>query len=67
MKPRTESCWIDTAPPTRYGTVSRSLDTDVVVVGAGIVGLTAAWMLASAGRSVTVLEGQRVARGVTAR
>ena len=39
----------------------------MVVVGAGIVGLTAAWVLAKAGLDVTVLEAARVARGVTAR
>jgi len=67
MTVNTEACWIDTAPATRYPAVTRSFESEVVVVGAGIVGLTTAWVLAQAGVDVTVLEGQRVARGVTAR
>lgn len=34
------------------------LDVDVVVVGAGIAGLTAAWEVATAGQSVVVLEAR---------
>lgn len=41
------------------------LDIDVAIVGAGITGLTAAILLARAGRSVVVLEGQSIGDGVT--
>ena len=34
----------------------KAIDTDVVIIGAGIAGLTAAWRLLEAGRSVAVLE-----------
>jgi glycine/D-amino acid oxidase-like deaminating enzyme len=37
------------------------------VIGAGIVGLTAAYLLASAGLSVAVVEALRVGRQVTGR
>lgn len=42
-------------------------DVDVVVVGAGLTGLTTALLLARAGRSVTVLEGRRAGEGTTGR
>jgi heterodisulfide reductase subunit A-like polyferredoxin len=38
---------------------------DVVVVGAGITGLTAAWLLQSQGRAVAVVEAQAVGAGTT--
>ena len=40
------------------GTVLEQLERDVVVVGAGVTGLTAATRLAAAGRSVIVLEAR---------
>jgi glycine/D-amino acid oxidase-like deaminating enzyme/nitrite reductase/ring-hydroxylating ferredoxin subunit len=39
--------------------LSRDIDVDVVVIGAGIVGLTTAYQLTSSGRSVAVLERAR--------
>jgi glycine/D-amino acid oxidase-like deaminating enzyme/nitrite reductase/ring-hydroxylating ferredoxin subunit len=42
-------------------------DCDVLVVGAGIVGLTAALSLVDAGQSVIVLEARQVGRQVTGR
>ncbi|MER6561215.1 FAD-binding oxidoreductase, partial [Streptomyces sp. NPDC001027] len=60
------SYWLDTVPggdplPPPEG----SLSVDVAVVGAGIAGLSTAWELARRGRSVAVLEADRIAAGVT--
>ncbi len=63
--PGTRSLWLDTAPaPDRTGTPLPS-EVDVAVLGAGIAGLTTAYRLAKAGRSVLVLEADRVAAGVS--
>ena len=62
-----ECCWTATADATSYATLKHSGSTDVAVVGAGIVGLTATYMLAQAGLSVTVLEARQVGRQVTGR
>jgi glycine/D-amino acid oxidase-like deaminating enzyme/nitrite reductase/ring-hydroxylating ferredoxin subunit len=64
---RPECCWTATAPHTGYPPLSGSGGADVAVVGAGIVGLTAAYLLASAGLSVAVVEALRVGRQVTGR
>src|SRR5207244_310670 len=52
---------------TSYPAIEESRRVDVAIVGAGIVGLTAAHMLARAGLAVTVLEARRVGRQVTGR
>ena len=61
------SCWVATAPRTNYPELKGSLHAETAVVGAGIVGLTAALRLCQAGRSVIVVEGLRVGGQVTGR
>lgn len=53
-----ESYWLDTAPAfVRAALGPAEGRTDVVIVGAGFTGLSAALALARQGAGVTVLEG----------
>lgn len=58
------SLWID-PDATRYPTLSGPGSADVVVVGAGIAGLTVAALLVRAGRRVVVLEARELATGTS--
>lgn len=60
-----ESYWIQSTEPTAYPSVTADLDADVAVIGGGIAGLAAAWEIARTGRSVTVLEADRIVAGTT--
>ncbi|MCA9115529.1 MAG: FAD-dependent oxidoreductase [Planctomycetaceae bacterium] len=53
-------------PATQYPPHSGPLETDVLIVGGGITGLTAAMHLVAAGRKVAVLEAGRIGAGTTA-
>jgi glycine/D-amino acid oxidase-like deaminating enzyme/nitrite reductase/ring-hydroxylating ferredoxin subunit len=59
------SPWLANLDPPSWPSVEGDLETDVVVVGAGIAGLTVASLLAGDGFSVVVLEANRVGRGTT--
>jgi glycine/D-amino acid oxidase-like deaminating enzyme/nitrite reductase/ring-hydroxylating ferredoxin subunit len=59
------SLWLETAQAPRYPRLEHDLTVDVAVVGAGIVGVTAALLLKQAGATVALLEGRRLGRGVT--
>lgn len=62
------SIWEKTAESTNpRPPLGTDLEADVVVVGAGIMGVTAALRLADAGRSVVLLEAQQVGAGDTGR
>jgi glycine/D-amino acid oxidase-like deaminating enzyme len=61
------SLWVATVPPTTYPTLSGDLTVDIVIIGAGITGITAATLLKEAGRNVAVIEAQHVGGGVTGR
>jgi glycine/D-amino acid oxidase-like deaminating enzyme/nitrite reductase/ring-hydroxylating ferredoxin subunit len=52
----TKPHWMDAAPLPSFPRLERNQKVDVVVVGAGIAGLTAAYLLTKVGRSVAVLE-----------
>lgn len=50
-----------------YPPAEGSISTDICIVGGGLAGLTAALELARSGRSVVVVEAQRVAWGASGR
>ena len=64
-RPDRISYWLATAPSPSYPKLEGQAEADVAVIGAGIVGLTCAALLAAAGRDVLVIEGDRIAAGVS--
>ncbi|MGH2754628.1 MAG: FAD-dependent oxidoreductase [Actinomycetota bacterium] len=62
---RPSSLWLETSPPPAFEQLPGDLEVDVVVIGAGIAGLTTAYLLKAAGKKVAVLEARRVCGGVT--
>jgi glycine/D-amino acid oxidase-like deaminating enzyme/nitrite reductase/ring-hydroxylating ferredoxin subunit len=54
--------WIASAPLPRFPKLDRNLDVDVAVIGGGIMGITAAYLLKQSGRTVALLEKERCAR-----
>jgi glycine/D-amino acid oxidase-like deaminating enzyme len=62
--------WLQHVPKSRQPVFPRHrghLDTDVVVIGAGLMGAMTAYGFAAAGVKVVVLEAGRVGRGTSAR
>ncbi len=61
------SYWIQSSPGKNFGSLNSDLVSDVVVVGAGIAGLTTAYFLAKAGAKVVVVEDGTIGSGETGR
>ncbi|MGW7064702.1 FAD-dependent oxidoreductase [Streptomyces sp. NPDC054904] len=59
------SYWMQTVDMPAYPPLTTPAEADVVVVGAGMAGLSTAWELSRAGLRVIVLEAGRIAAGVT--
>ncbi|MGQ9371605.1 NAD(P)/FAD-dependent oxidoreductase [Azospirillum sp. ST 5-10] len=65
---RPDSLWERTAPPApALPALEESVRADVVVIGGGFTGLSAALHLAEAGRSAVVLEASELGRGASGR
>lgn len=63
--PRNPSLWSIRARPQDRGRLLGRKQSDVLVVGGGIVGLTTALFLRRGGSEVTVVEARRVGEGTT--
>jgi glycine/D-amino acid oxidase-like deaminating enzyme/nitrite reductase/ring-hydroxylating ferredoxin subunit len=62
---RKESLWIEGTEPPPVRALDGDSRADVCVVGAGIAGLSAAYHLAKAGKSVIVLDDGEIGQGMT--
>lgn len=61
------SLWTSTASTPTFAPLMANAEVDVVIVGGGITGVTAALFLAQAGRSVALVEARRIGSGVSHR
>jgi glycine/D-amino acid oxidase-like deaminating enzyme/nitrite reductase/ring-hydroxylating ferredoxin subunit len=61
------SYWIDSVIPLEFASLKKDLDTDVLVIGAGIAGLTTTYQLLKTGRNVTLIEDGLIGSGESGR
>jgi glycine/D-amino acid oxidase-like deaminating enzyme/nitrite reductase/ring-hydroxylating ferredoxin subunit len=59
------SYWIDSTPSASFPPLSQDVTVDVAIVGAGIAGLTTAMLLKKAGKTVAVVESNRIITGAS--
>jgi len=64
---QTTSPWIATVDMPAYPPLSEDVRADVCIIGAGIAGMTTAYLLAKAGRKVVVLDDGLIGNGETGR
>jgi len=64
---QTDPIWYASAAPPSFPPLALDASADVCVVGAGIAGLTTAYLLARGGKSVIVLDSKPVAGGESGR
>lgn len=65
LPPFPESYWISNAAVPHHPSLEEDISVDVVVVGAGITGITTAYLLTKAGKKVALLESGRPLHGTT--
>lgn len=60
-----ESLWLATTDLPSFPRLAEDIKTDVAVVGAGITGITTAYLLAKAGKDVVLIEAGQILNGTT--
>lgn len=60
-----ESLWVATTELPTFSRLAEDIETDVAIVGAGITGITTAYLLAKAGKDVVLIEAGQILNGTT--
>ncbi len=64
---KNKSFWTASTAPIIFGKLNQDIETDVLIIGGGISGLTTAYCLLKAGRDVVLVEDGYVGSGETGR
>ena len=60
------SYWVESTPKTDYPSLSEDIYTDVLIIGGGITGISTAYLLSKSSLSISIVEADKMAMGVTA-
>ena len=60
-----KSYWRATNDFEMFPKLSEDIEVDIAIIGAGLTGITAAYLLSKLGRKVVVVEGSRILTGTT--
>ena len=60
-----ESIWFRSCPIEHKEALAQNIKADIAVIGAGMTGILTAYKLQKTGKSVVVLEANRIASGQT--
>ena len=61
------SFWILNSENTNYPTLDKNIETDYLIVGAGLTGLHTAYLLAGQNKKITVIDADKVGYGSSGR
>ena len=61
------SFWIDSVKPIEFEKLKKNLETDVVIIGGGISGISVAYNLCMQGKKVVLVEDGFIGSGETGR
>src|SRR5688572_3386539 len=61
------SYWLDSVQPLSFNSLTTDMETDVLIIGGGIAGLTTAYCLVSSGKRVVVVEDGLIGSGESGR
>ncbi len=59
------SYWIDSTLPSSYPALDHDVTVDVAIVGAGLAGVVTAQLLKQAGKTVALIEADRIGKGAS--
>lgn len=65
LKINPQSYWLDSTAETDYPVLSEDIRCDIAIIGGGMAGLTAAYLLKQEGVKVAVLEADRILQGAS--
>lgn len=67
MEGKHQPIYIEETKETNYPILKEDIETDIAIIGGGIVGITLAYLLKDAQQKVTLLEADRIAMGMSVR